>query len=61
MTEGKKIKGVHFVGKGILNVCDECTEYKRFVREMDKEENEFFEFCKRVRADPQGYLEGRIR
>jgi hypothetical protein len=45
----------------IMNRCLKCPHFKRFQRDIEKEEDEFFEFCDRVWADPQGYLEGRIR
>jgi hypothetical protein len=45
----------------IMARCLKCSRYKRFGREMEKEEDEFFEFCEKVWTDPQGYSEGRIR
>lgn len=38
----------------IMSRCSKCSLYRRFNREMGKDEDEFFEFCDRVRAEPQG-------
>ena len=32
----------------IMNRCFECPHYKRFLKEMQDEEDEFFEECERI-------------
>jgi hypothetical protein len=43
-----------------MDRCFKCPQFKRFVREMDEEEQEFFDYVDKVRKNPQGYWDGEF-
>jgi hypothetical protein len=44
----------------VMDRCFECPQYLRFEREMDEEEEEFFEFERRLREAPDEEARRRI-
>ncbi len=38
----------------IIGRCLKCPRFKRYASDMEKDEDEFFDYCDRVRAHPQG-------
>lgn len=46
---------------GVMARCSECSEYKRFQRAMEKEDEEEARFAEEVRKHPDRYLSGELR
>lgn len=55
-----KRRGLLGDGLMVMDACFSCEHYKTFVRDMEEEEAEFFEFEKRVRKNPQAYIYGEL-
>lgn len=49
-----------FVMSGDMEICFDCSHYKRFMDEMEEEDKEFWEWEAEVRKHPEKYLRGEL-